>query len=106
MSTDWNYVGIGVGGQLAGHAVAWVLSGASINQIVSVPSLVGAGLSITGELLVFLTGNQGLVALLPNAVQVGAVATTRGITTDGWFKDPQIMGAVGSATAKTLYAYS
>ena len=98
---SWKFLGWGIGGQLAGHAVGWGLSGATLSQITSQPSLMAIGLSLGSELAVLLTGNDGVMSLLPNVAQVGAIAYTRGVKPT----DPQLLGSVGSGVAKTLYAF-
>jgi len=40
---SWKLLGWGIGGQLAGHAIAWGLSGASVRQITSSESLMMVG---------------------------------------------------------------
>ena len=105
MEANWNLLGVGIGGQLAGHALAWGLSGATIAKIISPPSLMAAGLALAGEFAVLIVGNDGILSLLPNVAQAGTVVAVRGITMDGWSKDPQLLGAAGSAAAKTLYVF-
>lgn len=105
MDISWKLLGVGIGGQLAGHGVGWYLGGATIAQITSPESLMAVGLSLGSEFAVLAIGNDGISSLLPNVAQVGAVAGTRGITMEGWSKDPQVMGAIGSSAAKTLYVF-
>lgn len=101
MDVSWSFLGWGIGGQLAGHIVGWGLSGSTLSQITSPPSLMAVGLSLGSELAVLGTGNDGIMALLPNAAQVGTIAYVRGLSAT----DPQLLGSVGSGLSKTLYAF-
>lgn len=95
----------GVYGQLAGHSLGWILSGKSLSDITSQPELMMAGLAIASELSLFVIGTRGLNALAPNVAQAGAIYLNRGMPSQP-LRDPQLMGSVGSAIAKTLHAYS
>ena len=101
---DWTLLGYGIGGQLAGHAIAWGLAGTSVADIVSPSSLTAIALALGSELAVLVIGNDGITSLIPNVAQVGAIAATRGVSADSW-KDPQVLGSVGSGAAKTHYAF-
>ena len=101
---SWRLLGVGIGGQLAGHVVAWGLAGTSVADIMSPSSLTAIALSLGSELAVLVIGDDGITSLLPNVAQVGAIVATRGVS-DKSYKDPQVLGSAGSAAAKTLYAF-
>lgn len=101
---SWKLLGVGIGGQLAGHAIAWGLTGTRMSDIMSPSSLTAIALSLGSEVAVLFVGNDGITSLLPNVAQVGAIVATRGVSADSW-KDPQVLGSAGSAAAKTLYAF-
>jgi hypothetical protein len=104
MEVSWKLLGVGIGGQLAGHAIAWGLAGTRMSEITSPSSLTAIALSLGSELAVLVIGDDGITSLLPNVAQVGAIAATRGVSAASW-KDPQVLGSAGSAAAKTLYAF-
>ena len=95
----------GVLGQLAGHSVAWFLSGKGLSDITQGPELTMAGLSIAAELSMYYIGTNGGKSLYPNAVQLGAIYMNRGVPSDP-LRDPQVMGSAGSVAAKTYLLYS
>ena len=92
----------GLVGNVAGHAVAWGLKGATIADITKPESLMAVGLSLGSELAVLMVSDP-ILSLAPNVAQAGAVLSLRG--SSSLQTDPQFVGAIGSAGAKTLYAF-